>query len=83
VSKRCLSSTFFPVFLTNSYLLSNLLSSDAFIESSDKILLELQPFDFFSAEDMVALKCVMPNHYFCYFSSFISHYFMFCIPFDL
>ena len=28
VSKRCLSSTFSPVFLTNSYLLSNLLSND-------------------------------------------------------
>jgi hypothetical protein len=31
VSKRCLSSTFSPVFLTNSYLLSNLLSSDTLL----------------------------------------------------
>jgi hypothetical protein len=35
------SSAFSPVFLTNSYLLSNLLSSDTFTESLDKILLEL------------------------------------------
>ncbi len=47
VSKRCLSTSFSPVFLSNLYLLSNLLSSDTFIESSDKILLELRPFDFF------------------------------------
>jgi hypothetical protein len=31
VSKRCLSSTFSPVFLTNSYLLSNLLSNDTLL----------------------------------------------------
>jgi hypothetical protein len=39
VSKQCLSSMFSPVFLTYLYLLSNLLSSDTFIESSDKITL--------------------------------------------
>jgi hypothetical protein len=45
----------------------NLLSSDTFIESSDKITLGVTAIWFFSAKDMVALKCVMPNHYFCYF----------------
>ena len=46
-----------PVFLTNSYLFLNLFSSDTFIESLDKILLDLWPFDFFSQGNGGAKVC--------------------------